>query len=539
MTNILLITPLNVPFAEAKGYKNGEIKRKLDPKYPVGLLNIGAYVKARVPEVEVRIVDLNTVAPRYNIDIQSTFNDLLLYGIFSQDKLFKEKWAPDIIGISALFSSNYTDVGAMIRWFRKEFPNAIIVAGGHLASACYKKWLEEFPGLDAVCYGEGEIPMAALVFDLSPWHSGWITRKKLLLPGFEPYNIILNNLDAIPPYDLSMLQYPNDYLNTNDTVFTLGTEVGGRDISMFATRGCRYHCSFCSSQFVHGHKVRKYSVGRIKSDIAYYNKEYGMTSFPFLDDDFLTNKEDALAILDFIKGNGWTSRIFNVQYLHVDREVIKALKRTGSDRVLITIDGLNETFLRKVVHKPANFKKAKEVIQICREEGVTVISNLIVGFPGETKEMIEEGVKTMLDMGADWYSVLVAVPFRGSELYEVCREKGYLVREGMDYHDAVIETPDFDPWWIKWKAYEINLRLNFVGNWNMRHGNWEKARTLFDRVIAMIPNHALAHYFAAECVTARGIDEDSWEQYRDAYYDSFYENPEWQEWAKYFNLKEI
>jgi radical SAM superfamily enzyme YgiQ (UPF0313 family) len=191
-----------------------------------------------------------------------------------------------------------------------------------------------------------------------------------------------------------------------------------------------------------------------------------------------------------------------------------------------------------VVHKPANFKKAKEVIDICRSEEVTVMSNIIIGFPGETKEMIDEGVKTMLDMGADWYSVLVAVPFRGSELYEICREKGYLVREGQDYHDAVIETPEWTPKWIKWKAYEINLRLNFVENWNMRHGNCWEALELFERVIKMVPDHAFSYWCAAEC--CRKIELfDRFYRYRDSYHKLYNRNSEWQGWAKHFKLKEI
>jgi radical SAM superfamily enzyme YgiQ (UPF0313 family) len=543
-TNILLITPLNIPF---KDINEGVItKRKLDPKYPVGNLCIGAYVKANVSNVDVRIVDYNTVAPRYFKywgDNPMALDGLLDYGL--------PEFTPDIIGISVLFESNYFDLGETITFLRNVYPNSIIVLGGHLASACYDTFLREFDGLDAICYGEGEIPMADLAYECGDNNvldyirstPSWITKDKINDTKFKPWNMSVAYLDSIPPYDLSMLDYPADYYNTNDNLFGLGTDKPvEKDIYMFATRGCPYFCQFCASQFVHGHKVRKYSVERIKSDVLYYNKTYGITSFPFLDDHFLADKDAALEILDFIYAHNFSCRIFNLAYIHLDREIIQALKRTGSDRVLITIDGLNEEFLRRVVKKPANFNKAREVIQICREEGLTVLSNIIIGFPGETEAMINKGVEGMMSMGANWYSILTAAPLHGSELYEICKREGYLdcgAEFEIDYNKTAICTPDFDPAWIQWKAYEVNLNLNFVNNYDMKNGEYSTALMMFRRVIEDVSNtHAFAFYYAAICARELGMDS-RYMYYKSEYYGLLEKFAEWRYWAEHFRLEEL
>lgn len=562
--NILLITPLNVPFQITHDWWKGNphnqdksyIKRKLDPKYPVGNLCIGAYLKDKIPYVNVNILDYNTSALRYFDNHRENTNeeDFLNFGLELLNAKANTKFVPDIVGISALFSSNYYDMGTLIDYIKRKFPQSMIIAGGHLASACYREFLGSYQNLKAINYGEGEIPVLNLTKAYLEGKTGeylekdssWITRNKLQDPKFNPVNTLIENLDEVPPYQLEMVLHPDDYFNTNDDVFTLGTDTkksGERDIAMFATRGCPYHCIFCSSQLVHGHKIRKYSTERIKKDIIYYNDKYGITSFPFLDDHFLASKKNALEILDFIYQKGFSSRIFNLSYLHIDREIIRALKKTGSDRALITIDGLNENFLKKVIKKPTRFEKAKEVIQAFKEEGIIIINNNIIGFPGETPEDIDRGVNTMLDMGANWYAILTAIPLHGSKLYDICKANGYIPDNdtvfSSDFHSSVIETPEFTTEWIKKKAYEINLTLNFVHNYDMHHGKYAVPLSLYERIITkVLDTHAFAYYYAAVCAKELG-DLEKYKNYRTKYYQMIDQHTCWKEWADYFKLQDI
>jgi radical SAM superfamily enzyme YgiQ (UPF0313 family) len=278
----------------------------------------------------------------------------------------------------------------------------------------------------------------------------------------------------------------------------------------------------------------------------HYNLEYGITSFPFLDDHFLADKKMALEILNFIRVHEFTCRIFNLNYLHVDRDIVKALYWTGSDRVVITLDGLDEVFLRKIVRKPADFRKAKEVIQMFKEEKIVVLANIIIGYPGETPENIDWGARAMRKMGANWYSILVASPLHGSELYSIAEKNGFLPAGDeflqTDYYTPVITTPEFTPEWIKRKAYEINLDLNFVHNFDMSHGDCRTPLKLFERVLSTVePNHAFAYYYAAECAKhlAREAGDQPWKflEYRDRYKEIVDQFPEWAGWAKHFELE--
>ncbi|MBF0266085.1 MAG: B12-binding domain-containing radical SAM protein [Gammaproteobacteria bacterium] len=569
MTNVLLITPSNVPFKhtlewlvtsdEQSNTANNDfdaayIKRKLDPKYPVGNLCIGAYIKKLHSDTNVDILDYNIVNLSYLFsDEDKNFTDFMNYGIKLISEKNKNFQTPDIIGISSLFSSTYIDMKATIDHFSNLYPEATIVAGGHLASSMNKDFLREFDGLDAVCYGEGEVPFEKLVEahkqgDVAKYlhkDASWITSRKLATLMFEPSNTLLDDLDEIPPYELEMLLQYEEYFNSNDDVFSLGVDRtdNSKDLVMFATRGCPFRCIFCASQFVHGHKVRKYSMKRIQEDIHYYNKKYGITSFPFLDDHFLADKKFAVELMDFVADQGFSCRIFNLNYMHINEDIIRALIRTGSDRALITIDGLNQDFLRKVVRKPSSFKTARKVIQMFRNEGLVVLNNIIIGYPGETPEDIAKGVEDMRTMGANWHSILTAIPLPGSELHQICEDNNFLPDDesafAIDYHTAVISTNDFSADWIKTKSYEINLDLNFVNNYDMSIGNYETALTLFERLLEkVIDTHAFAFYFAAICAKKLG-DENKYDTYQKKYEEMVNKYSLWQNWAKHFDLQPL
>ena len=127
---------------------------------PYGILSIAAYIKANVRfKVETELLDLNIAALRV------IKGDCKYYPLYFTD-IIKNKvrdYRPDIVGISALFNTSYNDLELTSRAVKEEQSSAFVIAGGGLPTNLYGRILEEFPDIDAVCYGEGEIPMADLL----------------------------------------------------------------------------------------------------------------------------------------------------------------------------------------------------------------------------------------------------------------------------------------------------------------------------------------------------------------------------------------
>jgi len=375
-------------------------------------------------------------------------------------------------------------------------------------------------------------------------HPSWITRNKLqreLL--FEPENKLLMDLDEIPVYDLDVLVFPDVYFMSSDYLFTFNPPADSKEIILFTTRGCPYHCVFCASHGVHGYRVRYYSLERMQNDIDYYHQRYGITRFVFFDDNFFIDKSRAVAILDHVAMKGLTADNVTPAFFFIDRDVVAAMKRVGVTNVCLTIESGNEHTLKKIMRKPSNLAQARRAIDILHELGIIVVSNILIGVPGETKESIEFGLENLKKMNANWFMCFAAAPLPGSELYQICEDNDYFVTDDdpittMDFKRCVIRTPDFDPEYIERKCYEMNLVLNFTNNYDFRTGNYQGALSLFERVLHAWKEHAFAHYFAARCCWKLGLTE-KYATYKAAYEDSIAKYPFWADYAKQHQLSPL
>ncbi len=556
--NILFIFPLNEPYDTivnagktpwmSKLSKNKNIK-KIDCVYPTGLLSIAAYAKEHVPDINVKILDFNVIMKQ---KAQKSLEGYSQENFLNDALDVVNDFNPDVIGVSTLFCSNYQDLGGIFSCLKKSYPNSFTFCGGHLVSAIYKRVYEEDLPIDAISFGEGEIPFVELLNAIKSGERdkylasspSFITKEKLESePNFVPQRKLIMNLDEIPRYDFDMLLFNEVYFNSSNYLFVMKPKKRQREMFIFSTRGCPHHCVFCASQHVHGHKVRSYSVERIKSDILYFNNKYNINRFVFFDDHFLSKKKRAIEIMDFIAENNFNADISTPAFFSIDREVAAAMRRVGIRETNITIESGNEDTLKNIMHKPANLKKANEAVDNLHCEGITVISNILIGLPGETHESIDKGLEYLKTTNINWFQCFITAPLPGSELYDICEKNNYFSHSGdmliMDFKRCVIKTPEFSPEYIEKKAYEMNLTLNFVNNYDMRMGNYDRALKLFERIhSSVIDTHAFAYYFAAECCRMLSID-DKYQIYKNKYIEMTEKYSFWKEWSDYFKLKPL
>lgn len=505
--------------------------------------------KKYLPDINIKILDLNVIINKIAENTDLNMSD------YSFDNFLHETlppiagFNPDIIGISTLFCSNYHDLGAISLFLKKKFPEAFLICGGHLASAVYHRIFKDNLAIDAISFGEGEIPFFELLkaINENKRHeylensNAWITKQKIEMnPGFIPEHKLVTNLDDIPRYDFSTLLSPDAYYNSTNYFFVIDTKKEQREMFIFSTRGCPHHCVFCASQNVHGHKIRQYSTERIKSDIMYFAEHYNITRFVFYDDHFLSKKKRAIEILNFIAEKKLNAEIPTPAFFSIDDEVASAMKNAGIKEVNITIESGNQNTLKNIMHKPANLERANFAVDCLHKYGIIAISNILIGLPGETKEFIDKGLDYLLTTDINWFQCFVTAPLPGSELYEICEKNGYFTPDAdimaMDFKKCVIKTPDFTPAFIEKKAYEMNLKLNFVNNYDFRKGEYLAALRLFERIIEfVIDTHAFAYYYAAKCCQKLNFEE-KYIIYKNKYEKMITQYPFWKEWAEHFNL---
>jgi radical SAM superfamily enzyme YgiQ (UPF0313 family) len=508
--------------------------RKQEATIPYGVLSIATYIlsKTNSNREDIYICDLN-IFP-YNIDFDDSLK-LMLHKI----KEFK----PEIIGISAMYNHQYPYITLIADHIKKEF-DITIIAGGCCVMAFYDRLLQEVKTLDAICYSEGEIPVCDLLTsdDINKElksHPSYLTVNEFI-KGKQPQAVFINDLDEIPPIDFDLINI--DLYSAGRTSFRPEIPKNERMLPITTTRGCPYNCVFCVAGSLHGKKVRKLSAMRVVSDVKLMIEKYGINVLTIEDDQFLIHKERTKEMLrglaklnlQIIADSGFTIEL-------LDDEISKLLKEAGLLIAVLAIESGSPRVLKDIIDKPLKLEKVAKAVASLRKNGLLVHSFLVIGFPGETEEDRQLTIDFIIKTGIDWCYLTCATPVKGSRLYDICIEKGYLAHDVIGnnaYYASVINTPEFTSEWITRKAYLMNLELNFINNYRIKIGDYNNARKYMQHIVNKYPDHAFAHYYLAKSYLGLNRITDA-ESHIDAYNSIIKNINEWTEYAKLFELKNL
>ncbi len=511
MKNILFIVPMHTTFEDfispssnARNYRkaDGKCYGGLPTDLPLGILSMSAYLKKH-SDVNVRLIDFNV-----ELNCADSFDYSTFYE-YCNDYFKNYSFAPDIVGISSLFSPSFYNFLEAGQAAKASFPFAMIIGGGHIPTSSYRRIFREMRGdcFDAIAYGEGEKPLLELVMsdDAAAYlksNDSWITIDKIASDhaSFVPRHNNIENLDEIPFYDYDLVVA--DKHGLNPVMSSYGSIKNTKGYHVMTSRGCPFKCTFCASHRVHGRKMRYHSVARVIDDLSILKTQYGASTIVFQDDHLMGNKNRVHAFLDAI-GKMHLEVVFQngLTISSLDKEMLKAFYAAGIRQLVLPVESGSDRVLRELMRKPLKFSTSKRVVDNCRELGIYTNVNVLVGMPGETRQDIEDGLSNLLTLDANWFHIVCASPLVGSEMHEICLKMGFIDGEtlGADYRKAVINTPDFSAEYIQEKQYLMNLELNFVRNSDIRLGDYKTALMGLTNVIRVKDDHCFAYYYAALC----------------------------------------
>lgn len=505
MKKVLFIIP---PYFNADDYLN-KARAAVLPAFtvPYGILSMESYLNAacKAP-VELELLDLNITLQ--NLVGENFSGDYM--AVFSREiETRLREFNPQFAGISALFNSSNRYIQGIVKACKDYDPDIITLAGGGLPSAAYKLMLESCPDLDAVCKGEGELPMLELLEADDPWqviraHKSWIGRDGLAASKV-PQHTFIENLDDIPPMNYGGINL--DFYNNR----SIDKQYAGkpkREMAIHTSRGCPFLCVFCSNPSLHGRDVRTMSVERVVADVRRMKEEFGMTVLLLEDDHFFNDKERAKTILRELAALGIRVEFPNgVAVYAIDEEVAELFSKAGVSAVALAVESGSDHVLNNIIRKPLKKRLIRPAVEALRKFNVRSHVFIVIGLPGEQDEHRQETLQMLLDCGFDWVHVYLAMPIFGSRLYDICVENGYI--ENTSSQDfvatkSVIRAPGVDPVKLEAYAYEMQIRVNFVENHNMKIGRYDVPMDYLKNVVAKYPGHAFGHYYLSKCYAATG-----------------------------------
>ena len=370
-------------------------------------------------------------------------------------RTFKSFWndirddPPDIAGFGS-YDWNYNLTLSTIKKVKNLNPECMIVLGGANAEIHPSdniRFLEKYPDVDYIVYGDGEKPFSKLVslykdnFGLEGW------MEKIKAVPIDGCRTLLNSelvmgksFDSI----MEMDEVPSPYLTGlfDDLL---------EDVTLMPIiqniRGCPYLCRYCVSGTQYG-KIRHFSMERIKSEIKYLQMKAKNRFLRFSDDNFGIVDHD-VEVAKFIRQNFEETKYpagLKVYSAKKQKDKVREVGRILKPLMtyVISFQRTSKPVLKETKRVSATHKEAIESLKFCRENGMSTGTELIFGLPGESLESWKEVIDTTLSYGFDSVSMNPLWLLKGSDLNrpEIRKNHGY-IGKFMLAENAVTSHEDF------------------------------------------------------------------------------------------------
>ena len=415
---------------------------------PLGIAYVGAVMEKKGYSVDI----IDSPLEGYEHEVKLS-DGRYRYGLSVQQILEKiKKFSPDIVGISCPFSTLHDTVCELANAIKQYNRDIIICTGGAHPTAVPGEMLSR-EEIDFVVIGEGEIRFRQLVESLST-DSGFsqIDGLGYKLNGevkINPAKSYIENLDDLP--------LPARHLLDMEKYFEIHRPQGlsiksGRGVTLITSRGCPANCVFCSIHGIWGKKFRAHSVDHVIMEIDHLIKEYKIEELIFEDDNLTFDIIRAAKLFDTMVENnyGLNWKTPNgIALWRLTKDLVVKMKQSGCYQTSFAIESGNEHVLHKIIRKPLNLEKVKGLVDAAKAEGIFTEGFFVVGFPGETFEQMKDTFDFAYEIGLDKPVFVIATPYPGTELYDICLRDG-LLAENYDYKNLItrkanIITKDFTP----------------------------------------------------------------------------------------------
>jgi radical SAM superfamily enzyme YgiQ (UPF0313 family) len=317
--------------------------------------------------------------------------------------LSKEK--PNIVGFSC-YCWNMDKVLDLSRLLKQLYPEIKIILGGPEVGPVAHKYIMENPAVDIIVRGEGEVTFQELLrsylgVDGSLASVKGITYRendRIVRTEERP---LLDDLGDIPSPYLAGILTPRDEVTYLETF-----------------RGCPYRCAFCfeGKNFP---RLRFFPEEQIKREIELIMSNRTIRSFHVVDSVFNLKKGRLRRLAQmFYDANRFGTGMRTVEIMAelIDEEAVELLKKANVLSVETGPQTVNKNTIKNI-NRYYQKEKFNRGIRLLLDGGIEVLTDLIIGLPGDNLFRFCRSIKAMMQLKPTTivFSILHVLP--GTELY--------------------------------------------------------------------------------------------------------------------------
>jgi radical SAM superfamily enzyme YgiQ (UPF0313 family) len=384
--------------------------RLMTPYFPLGLLYLAG--TAREAGYDVTIFDA----------MFAEGDDAFL------DALERER--PQIVGLAVL--ATVREAALRLATLAKGWGATVIVGGADPTARPDLYLQHQVQGrfsVDAVVVGEGEetiLELLPILLDGKDTSAalgevqGVAYRHQTGQTVQTPRRPLIQDVDRLP--------FPaRDLLDIERYRRAWRSAHGYFSLSIIATRGCPYSCSWCQKS-VFGRSFRPRSPQSVADEMALIKRDYQPDQIRIVDDvmgidrDWVRAWHDALLERD---ADGPTA-VIPFECLSrvdlMDEEMARLLKDVGCRRIHFGAESGSQAVL-DAMNKGITVEQIDQAAELCRRLGIETYFYMMVGYPGETWSDLERSVSLLRRTRPDEFSTTIAYPLPGTPFHEEVRDR--------------------------------------------------------------------------------------------------------------------
>jgi len=379
------------------GLTDGYVKSTRTGSYPpLNIATLGSFVQANNPDVQVELLDSETL----------------------EDEEICRRVSADIVGISC---NIMTYESALKIGKAAASKGCKVLLGGPFPTSMPKTILKNREFVDSVVVGDGELALHQYIND----------EPLQLVPNlcYRRGNSIVQNAERV--LELETLPFP-DYMNLDLKEYFQNYESRysnfkpfRKSLAIYSRKGCIWRdaskggCVFCMIP----HKgIRYKSPKRFWDEITFLNRRYGVNFFwevcdTFTEnsrwiDEFVTEKPERLDVAFHVYARA----------CNVSPKMALQLKKLGVYEVFIGAESGDDEIL-ELANKGIKVHQTRRAVELLANEGISVVVSFVLGLPGETSRTLQKTI----DFARELYlygnivetSTSILLPIPGSNAFEM------------------------------------------------------------------------------------------------------------------------
>lgn len=331
------------------------------------------------------------------------------------------EYNPELVGLSAT-TANFSYATHIATFIKKVSKTPVIIGGVHptvdpeetIKKNCF----------DMICVGEGEEALLELISSLAAGEKRtdiknlWYKKNGKIIRN--PPRILNQDLDVFPFPNLQIYDYERYLMNHNRVASVLGS------------RGCPFKCTYCinhSNQVLYsglGAYVRYRRNEKIIEEIKAIISKFKVNELNFYDETFTLNASRVKEFCTLYKEEIGLPFHINARLDTLTDEMCSDLAEAGCVRIAVGLESGSPRLRKQILKKNITDEQIIAGSRYVKKYGIKLFTYNMIGIPGETRKDIQMTIDLNRKVQPDFLHASIFTAFKGTELYDKCKEQGLL-----------------------------------------------------------------------------------------------------------------